>query len=577
MLGLMQDWPLLCHRIIDHAAIQHGAREVVSRSVEGPIHRTTYREVRARALKVAQRLEREGVRFGDRVATLAWNTWRHLEVWYGITGLGAVYHTVNPRLFADQITYIVNHAEDRLMFLDLTFVPLIEKLQEHLPTVRRFVVFTDAAHMPQTSLRNAVAYEDWLAEADGDFRWASFEESTAAGMCYTSGTTGNPKGVVYSHRSNVLHSMMALAPDAFDLSVQDTIMPVVPFFHANGWSIAFSAPMSGARLVLPGAKLDGASIYELLEGERVTMTAAVPTVWLMLLAHLEANNARLSTLRRVLIGGSACPRAMVEKFEHTYGVTVAHAWGMTEMNPIGSICSIKPDYDASDREGILDVKAKQGSAPFSVEMKIVDDAGKELPWDGKTFGRLMVRGACVAKSYYKGEGGDILDRDGFFDTGDVATIDPYGAMQITDRAKDVIKSGGEWISSIDLENLAVGHPKVAEAAVIGVRHPKWDERPLLVIVLRKGESATRDEILAFMEGKIAKWWMPDDVAFVDEIPHTATGKIQKMTLRERFKDYVLPTAAAGGGGPGGGPPPRGGGCAMVRPPTSEPTDPHDGP
>ncbi|GIK80074.1 MAG: acyl-CoA synthetase [Alphaproteobacteria bacterium] len=544
MLGLMQDWPLLCHRIIDHAAIQHGAREVVSRSVEGPIHRTTYREVRARALKVAQRLEREGVRFGDRVATLAWNTWRHLEVWYGITGLGAVYHTVNPRLFADQITYIVNHAEDRLMFLDLTFVPLIEKLQEHLPTVRRFVVFTDAAHMPQTSLRNAVAYEDWLAEADGDFRWASFEESTAAGMCYTSGTTGNPKGVVYSHRSNVLHSMMALAPDAFDLSVQDTIMPVVPFFHANGWSIAFSAPMSGARLVLPGAKLDGASIYELLEGERVTMTAAVPTVWLMLLAHLEANNARLSTLRRVLIGGSACPRAMVEKFEHTYGVTVAHAWGMTEMNPIGSICSIKPDYDASDREGILDVKAKQGSAPFSVEMKIVDDAGKELPWDGKTFGRLMVRGACVAKSYYKGEGGDILDRDGFFDTGDVATIDPYGAMQITDRAKDVIKSGGEWISSIDLENLAVGHPKVAEAAVIGVRHPKWDERPLLVIVLRKGESATRDEILAFMEGKIAKWWMPDDVAFVDEIPHTATGKIQKMTLRERFKDYVLPTAAA---------------------------------
>ncbi len=544
MLGLMQDWPLLCHRIIDHAAIQHGNREVVSRSVEGPIHRTTYGEVRKRALKVAQRLEREGVKPGDRVATLAWNTWRHLETWYGITGVGAVYHTINPRLFPEQISYIVDHAEDRLIFVDLTFVPLLEKLQDKLASIKTYVVLTDAAHMPQTTLRNAVAYETWIGEVDGDFRWASFDENTACGMCYTSGTTGNPKGVVYSHRSNVLHSMMAVAPDAFDLSVQDTIMPVVPFFHANGWTIAFSAPMAGSKLVLPGAKLDGMSIYELLEGERVTMTAAVPTVWLMLLAHMEANDLKLSTLRRVLIGGSACPRAMIEKFEKNYGVTVAHAWGMTEMNPIGSICAIKPDYGAFDREAILDVKAKQGSAPFTVEMKIVDDANKEIPWDGKTFGRLKVKGAAVAKSYFKGEGGEILDRDGFFDTGDVATIDPYGAMQITDRAKDVIKSGGEWISSIDLENLAIGHPKVAEAAVIGVHHPKWDERPLLVIILKKGETATRDEMLAFLEGKIAKWWMPDDVVFVDEIPHTATGKIQKMALRERFKDYVLPTAAA---------------------------------
>ena len=544
MLGLMQDWPLLCHRIIDHAAIQHGNREVVSRSIEGPIHRTTYGEVRARALKVAQRLERAGIKPGDRVATLAWNTWRHLETWYGITGVGAVYHTINPRLFPDQIGYIVNHAEDRLIFVDLTFVPLLEKLQDKLASIKTYVVLTDAAHMPQTTLRNAVAYETWIGEVDGDFRWASFDENTACGMCYTSGTTGNPKGVVYSHRSNVLHSMMAVAPDAFDLSVQDTIMPVVPFFHANGWTIAFSAPMAGSKLVLPGAKLDGMSIYELLEGERVTMTAAVPTVWLMLLAHMEANDLKLSTLRRVLIGGSACPRAMIEKFEKNYGVTVAHAWGMTEMNPIGSICAIKPDYGAFDREAILDVKAKQGSAPFTVEMKIVDDANKEIPWDGKTFGRLKVKGVAVAKSYFKGEGGEILDRDGFFDTGDVATIDPYGAMQITDRAKDVIKSGGEWISSIDLENLAVGHPKVAEAAVIGVHHPKWDERPLLVIILKKGETSTRDEMLAFLEGKIAKWWMPDDVVFVDEIPHTATGKIQKMALRERFKDYVLPTAAA---------------------------------
>lgn len=539
MLGLMQDWPLLCHRIIDHAALQHGAREIVSRSVEGPIHRTNYRTVRQRARQVAQRLEREGIRLGDRVATLAWNTWRHLETWYGITGLGAVYHTVNPRLFPDQICYIVHHAEDRLLFLDLTFVPLLEKLQDRLPSIERFIILTDAAHLPATTLRGAVAYEEWIAEADGDFVWASFDENTACGMCYTSGTTGHPKGVVYSHRSNVLHSMMALFPDAFSLSVQDTIMPVVPFFHANGWSIAFSAPMSGCRLVLPGPKLDGASIYELLETERVTMTAAVPTIWLTLLAHMEAGDLRLSTLRRVLIGGSACPRAMIEKFERVYGVTVAHAWGMTEMNPVGSICALKPDYDVHDPEALLDVKAKQGAAPFTVEMKIVDDRERELPWDGQTFGRLKVRGVAVAKAYFKGEGGELLDADGFFDTGDVATIDPHGSMRITDRAKDVIKSGGEWISSIEIENIAVSHHQVMEAAVIGVPHPKWEERPLLIVVRKAGEEVTREELLAFLSDKVAKWWLPDDVAFVEEIPHTATGKILKTALRERFREYVL--------------------------------------
>jgi fatty-acyl-CoA synthase len=544
MLGRMQDWPLLCHRVIDHAAIQHGDREIVSRSIEGPLHRTTYGALRARSLKVAQRLAREGVGVGDRVATLAWNTWRHLETWYGITGIGAVYHTINPRLFADQIRYIVNHAEDRLLFVDLTFVPVVEALQDALPTVTRYIVLTDAAHMPPTKLRNAVAYEDWIAAADGDFRWVSLDENAAAGMCYTSGTTGNPKGVVYSHRSNILHSMMCIAPDAFNLSVQDTIMPVVPFFHANGWSIVFSAPMSGCKLVLPGARLDGASVYELLDGEKVTMTAGVPTIWLALLAHMEANNLKLPHLKRTLIGGSACPRAMIEKFEDIYGVQVSHAWGMTEMNPVGSICSIKPDYGAFDREGILDVKSKQGSAPFTVEMKIVDDADNELPWDGETFGRLKVRGACCAGSYFKNEGGDILDADGFFDTGDVATIDPYGMMQITDRSKDVIKSGGEWISSIELENIAIGHPKVAEAAVIGIRHPKWDERPLLVIVPKKDVTVTKEELLGFMQDKVAKWWMPDDVAFVTEIPHTATGKIQKMALRETFRDYVLPAIRA---------------------------------
>ncbi|MFC0283797.1 long-chain-fatty-acid--CoA ligase [Camelimonas abortus] len=538
----MQDWPLLIHRIIDHAALQHGARQVITRSIEGPFHATTYAQIRARALKVAQRLTREGITKGDRVATLAWNTWRHMETWYGVTGVGAVYHTINPRLFEDQIVYIANHAEDQLMFLDLTFVGMVEKLQERMPTIRKYVVLTDAEHMPPTSLRNAVAYEDWISEADGDFAWVTVDENDAAGMCYTSGTTGNPKGVVYSHRSNVLHAMMCVAPDAIGLACTDSVLPIVPMFHANSWSLAFSAPMAGATLVMPGMKMDGQSIYEILEYGKVTLTAAVPTVWLMLLQYMEANNLRLSTLRRVVIGGSACPPSMIEKFEKVYGVTVRHAWGMTEMSPIGSIGVVKPDYGDLSCDEMLAVKARQGAAPFGVEMKIVDDGGRRLPWDGKTFGRLMTRGPAVARAYFRGEGGDILDDEGFFDTGDVATIDPFGAMQITDRAKDVIKSGGEWISSIDIENLAVGHPDVAEAAVIGVRHPKWDERPLLVVVRKPGRNPEKADILAFLEGKIARWWMPDDVVFVDELPHTATGKIQKMDLRQKYGDYLMPKA-----------------------------------
>jgi fatty-acyl-CoA synthase len=541
MLGLMQDWPLLLHRIIDHAATYHGGRRVISRAIEGPIHTTTYAEIRARARKVAQRLARDGIKRGDRVATLAWNTWRHLEAWYGIMGIGAIYHTVNPRLFAEQIVWIINHAEDRVILVDLTFVPLLEKLADKLPTVERYIVLTDAAHMPPTSLRNAVAYETWIAEADGDFAWKSFDENTAAGMCYTSGTTGNPKGVVYSHRSNILLALTANGPDAFGLSSRDIVMPVVPLFHANGWSLAFSAPMAGASLVMPGMKLDGASIHEMLTAYKVSCTAAVPTIWLMLLQHLEAGGGKLPDLKRVVIGGSACPRAIAQKFEDAYGVQVIHAWGMTEMSPLGSLCTLKPEYVSLTGDAKLDILQKQGHPPFMVEMKIEDDAGRVVPWDGKSFGRLMVRGPAVARAYYKDDG-DILDGEGFFDTGDVATMDPSGYMQITDRTKDVIKSGGEWISSIDLENLAVGHPKVAEAAVIGIRHPKWDERPLLVVVMKKGESISKDDILGFMRGKIANWWMPDDVVFVDEIPHTATGKIQKTTLRERFKDYRLPSA-----------------------------------
>ncbi|AMN41053.1 fatty-acid--CoA ligase [Rhodoplanes sp. Z2-YC6860] len=543
MLGLMQNWPLLCHRIIDHAAIQHGCRPVISRSVEGPIHTTNYAEVRQRALKLAQRLERDGVQPGDRVATLAWNTWRHLEAWYGIIGIGAIYHTVNPRLFPEQISWIVNHAEDRVMMTDLTFLPLLEKLADKLPTVQRYIVLTDAKHMPQTTLKNAVPYEEYIAEADGDFQWKSFDENTACGMCYTSGTTGNPKGVLYSHRSNVLHAFMASLPDAKGIRACDVVMPVVPLFHANCWSLAFSTPMTGASMVMPGPKLDGPSVLELLEKYKVTFTAGVPTVWLMLLQELEKTGGKLPYLKRIVIGGSASPRAMTQTFQDKYGVEVIHAWGMTEMSPLGSLCTLKPEYQELSGDAKLDIQAKQGHPPFGVEMKITDDAGKKLPWDGKTFGRLKVRGPAVARRYFKDDT-DILDEEGFFDTGDVATMDACGYMQITDRSKDVIKSGGEWISSIDLENLAVGHPKVAEAAVIGIRHPKWDERPLLVIVLKKDQQASKDDILGFMKDKIAKWWMPDDVAFVQEIPHTATGKIQKTVLREQFKDYRLPTAAA---------------------------------
>ena len=541
MLGLMQDWPLLCTRILDHAALNHPERPVISRSIEGPIHRTNYAEIRARALRVAQRLERDGIKLGDRVATLAWNTWRHVEAWYGILGIGAIYHTVNPRLFVEQIVWIINHAEDRIVMTDLTFVPLLEKIADKLPSVELYIVFTDRAHMPQTSLRNAVPYEEWLAEADGDFAWKTFDENTAAGMCYASGTTGHPKGVLYSHRSNVLHSLMVLP--SFPFAASDIMLPVVPLFHANAWGLVFTAPIVGCALVMPGAKLDGASVYELLTEFRVTCTAAVPTIWLMLLQHLEKAGGTLPDLKRVMIGGSAVPRAMIKTFHDKYGVDVVHGWGMTEMSPIGSTSVLKPEYASLQGEALLDIKQKQGTTPFGVEMKITDDNGRDLPWDGKTFGRVKVRGPAVAKAYYRDDS-RILDKDGFFDTGDVGTMDRYGYMQITDRSKDVIKSGGEWISSIDLENLAVGHPKVAEAAVIGVQHPKWAERPLLIVVLKEGQSATKDEILGFLNGKIASWWMPDDVVFVSAIPHTATGKIQKTTLREQFKDYVLPTSVA---------------------------------
>jgi len=535
MLGLMQDWPLRVHRLIDHAARHHGARRVASRSVEGPFHATDYRTLRGRALRLAQRLAREGVAPGERIATMAWNTWRHVEAWYGITGAGAVYHTLNPRLFPEQISWILNHAESRMMLADLTFVPLLEKISPGLPHVKRYVILTDAAHMPETRLPGAVDYESWLAEADGDFAWAEVEENAAAGLCYTSGTTGNPKGVLYSHRSNVLHALASTAADMFGLASADRVMPVVPMFHANGWCLPFAAPLTGAGLVLPGPKLDGPSLLELMEREGVTFTAAVPTVWLSLLQHLEATGAELTTLKRVVIGGSACPRAITQAFERR-GVHVMHAWGMTETSPIGSICGVKPEVAGRDEEGMLDLQEKQGFPPFTVDMRIVGDDSAEKPWDGRTFGNLQVKGPTVTRGYFK-ESRDSLTPDGWFETGDVATIDEHGYMHITDRTKDVIKSGGEWISSIELENLAVGHPDVAEAAVVAARHPKWDERPLLVVVPKQGRTIDKQSLLDHIAPHVAKWWMPDDVVVVEEIPHTATGKILKLKLRERFAGH----------------------------------------
>jgi fatty-acyl-CoA synthase len=535
MLGLMQDWPLRIHRLIDHAARHHGGRTIISRSVEGPFHETDWRTLRGRALRLAQRLAKEGVAPGDRIATMAWNTWRHVEAWYGITGAGAIYHTLNPRLFPEQIAWILNHAESRMMLADPGFVPLLEKLAPSLPQVTRYVILTDAAHMPETRLRGAVDYESWLAEADGDFAWTEVEENAGAGLCYTSGTTGDPKGVLYSHRSNVLHALAVAAPDMFGLSSSDKVMPVVPMFHANGWCLPYVAPMVGASLVMPGAKLDGPSLLELMERAGVTFTAAVPTVWLGLLQHLEASGARLSTLKRVVIGGSACPRAITAAFARR-GVQVVHAWGMTETSPIGTVCGVKPEAAPADQEAMLDLQERQGFPPFTVDMRIVGDDGAEKPWDGTTFGNLQVKGPTVTRGYFR-LGRDALTQDGWFETGDVATIDGAGYMRITDRTKDVIKSGGEWISSIELENLAVGHPDVAEAAVVAARHPKWDERPLLILVAKQGRVIDKQAVLDHIAPHVAKWWMPDDVVVVEEIPHTATGKILKTKLREQFAGY----------------------------------------
>ncbi|MBT9596958.1 MAG: fatty-acid--CoA ligase [Vitreoscilla sp.] len=542
MNGLMMQQPLLISSLLTHAERHHGEQQIVSRRVEGDIHRYSFRDMAGRSRRMANALGTLGMKPGDRVATLAWNTHRHMELYYAVSGAGGVLHTLNPRLHPDQVVWIADHAEDQILFFDLTFLPVIEAIASRVKTIRTFVAMTSRAHMPaSTKVPGLLCFEELCEQHAPEFAWPSFDENTASSLCYTSGTTGNPKGVLYSHRSTILHTMASAMPDALNVSTRDCILPVVPMFHVNAWGLPYSACMVGAKLVFPGPGLDGKSLHELFESEKVTVSAGVPTVWQGLLGYMDGNDLKFSTMRRTIIGGSACPPAMMRSFQERYGVQVLHAWGMTEMSPIGTVCTLKGMQAGLSADEKMAVQAKQGRAVFGVDMKIVGEDGAELPWDGKAAGELLVRGPWIISQYLKGEGGNPLV-DGWFPTGDVANIDANGFMQITDRSKDVIKSGGEWIGSIDLENIAMAHPAVAMAACIAAPHPKWDERPLLVVMKKPNAEVTREDILAFYEGKIAKWWTPDDVVFVDAIPLGATGKMQKMKLREMFRDHKLPTA-----------------------------------
>ncbi len=540
MLGLMQSQPMLISGLIEFAERHHGDAEIVSRRVEGDIHRYTYKDSAKRARQVANALDGLKLAFSDRVATLAWNGYRHFELYYGVSGSGRVLHTINPRLHPDQIAWIANHAEDQVLCFDLSFLPLVQAVHSKCGSIKHYIALCDEDKLPKDSgVPDLISYEKWIGAQSGNYTWPSFDENTASSMCYTSGTTGNPKAALYSHRSSTLHAYAAALPDVMSISARDVILPVVPMFHVNAWGIPYSAALTGAKLVFPGPAMDGKSVYELIEAEKVTYAAGVPTVWQMLLGHLKPTGLRFSTLKRTVIGGSACPPAMIKAFQEDYGVEVLHAWGMTEMSPLGTLCTLKNKHLSMSKDEQMKIRLKQGRAIYGVDMKIVDAEGKELPWDGKTFGDLYVKGPWVVREYFGDAGGDPLV-DGWFPTGDVGTIDADGYMQITDRSKDVIKSGGEWISSIDIENIAVAHPAVAMAACIGVKHPKWDERPIIAVVKKPGAEVTREELIRFYVGKTAKWQIPDDVVFVDAIPLGATGKILKTKLRELLKDYKLP-------------------------------------
>jgi acyl-CoA synthetase (AMP-forming)/AMP-acid ligase II len=544
MRGLMMDRPLLITSLLDYAAEQHGAVEMVSCTADDPAYRTTYAGLRDRAKQLANALEGKlGIGPGDRVGTLAWNDHRHFELYYAVGGIGAVCHTINPRLFPEQIAYIVDHAEDRWLFTDPMFLPLVAQLAPRLTRLEGVVVLTDAAHMPESAPTGALDYETLIGDQSHELTWPELDETTACGLCYTSGTTGHPKGALYHHRSTVLHALSVVLPDAIGLGPRDVVLPVVPMFHVNAWGLPFACPLVGAKLVMPGPRLDGASLYEVFERERVTFSAGVPTIWFGLLAHLRESGRHPTSLQRVVIGGSAVPRSMIEAFENDHGVAVMHGWGMTEMSPVGAVCSLMPDMADWSVEDRFRLQEKQGHAIWGVDFKIVDENGARLPHDGESAGILHVRGPWVASGYFRDEAASeaAFDAEGWFSTGDVATIDPRGYMQITDRAKDMIRSGGEWISSIDLENAAVGHPGLAEAAAIALAHPRWGERPLLIAVELPGAEVDKADLLAFLETRVARWWLPDDVVFVAELPHTATGKIHKATLRERFRDYRLPT------------------------------------
>ncbi|MAF49966.1 MAG: 3-(methylthio)propionyl-CoA ligase [Rhodospirillales bacterium] len=542
MLGKMMDSQLTINSLIDFAVKFHGTTEIVSRSVEGPIHRYTYADCYRRIGRLAGALAALGVGDGDRVATLAWNGYRHFELYFAVSGMGAVCHTINPRLFGEQIAFIVNHAKDKLVFVDLTFVPVLEALAGRIDGVENIIVMTDEEHMPETSLSGVLCYENLLAVEAEDFGWPELDENTASSLCYSSGTTGNPKGVLYSHRSTVLHSFAICGADAMAISARDSILPVVPMFHVNAWGIPYACAMAGSKLVLPGAGMDGASLHELMEAEGVTLTAGVPTIWLGLLQYMKESGLQLPELERTIVGGAAPPPSMIESFENDFGVDFLHGWGMTETSPVCTVGALKGNMRGLDTAAKQAIKVKQGKPLYGVDMKIVGDDGLPLPHDGEAFGELCVKGPWVNGEYFEDAEatGAAFDADGFFRTGDVSTIDSDGYMQIVDRSKDVIKSGGEWISSIELENLAVGHADVAEAAVIGIVHQKWGERPLLICVPREGAEPAAADILALFDGKVAKMCIPDAVEFVGELPHTATGKILKTKLREDFKDYSLP-------------------------------------